>query len=96
MFEIHPNCLYCKRDLEAGLSGICDADRLLKRIQPRSVIRGVYLGRHLLDAIAAAEDFRDRDRGRTRAKMERAKSRPKRSQPSTPEPALIGKAEVQT
>lgn len=95
MFRIDPHAIYSKRDLEEGLGGICDADRLLERIQPRSVIRGVYLGRHLLDAIAAADDFRDRKRGRARAKMERAKSRPKRSQPSTPEPALIEKAEIQ-
>lgn len=62
MFEINPNVLYSKRDLVEALAGTCDVDRLLARIRPRAVIQGVFLGRHLLDALATAPDYRDAEK----------------------------------
>ena len=78
MFAIDPRVCYDKKSLRELLKGTCSADRFLARVQPRCVIRGLFFGQHLLDAMSVAPDYRDltdsrRGTGKKRGKRARAK-----------------------
>lgn len=51
MFEIKPNALYSREDLERELEGIMDVETFLQRIRPRKRYKSAWWGQDLIDAL---------------------------------------------
>ena len=77
MFEIRPNALYTRSDLEASFSEMgVDVDAFISRIKPKRISKAVYWGTDLIDAIDQANPIQGLSRSRSR-RMPRARSRGK-------------------
>jgi len=55
-FLIQADCLYTVDALREHLRGIANVDRLLLKYTPRRINKGVYLGKHILQALDRAAD----------------------------------------
>jgi hypothetical protein len=66
MFKIEEHALYSKRDLKDALKDVCHVESFLRRVRPRRVMKQVYYGLDIINALerlsgATGEDELDFD-----------------------------------
>ena len=78
MFEIHPNALYTRSDLETAFSEMgVDVDTFISKIKPKRISKAVYWGADLIEAINEAEPLQGLSRSRSKLRFSRERRRAK-------------------